>query len=77
MGDDSPSSCNSFVIFLFFLKTNQSQNNNENQTINMNKDFIMKNISDSYEKKNYEKTIKKNLSNSIANELILKLTSIK
>ena len=28
-------------------------------------------------KKNYEKTIKKNLSNSIANELILRLTSIK
>ena len=53
------------------------ENNNENQTINMNKDFIMKNISDSYEKKNYEKTIKKNLSNSIANELILRLTSIK
>ena len=43
----------------------------------MSEDFVMKNISDSYEKINYEKTIKQNLSNSIANELILRLSAIK
>ncbi len=51
--------------------------NNESQSISVSEDFIMKNISDSYEKKNYEKTIKQNLSNSIANELILRLSTIK
>ena len=51
--------------------------NNEIQSISMSEDFVMKNISDSYEKKNYEKTIKQNLSNSIANELILRLSAIK
>ena len=49
----------------------------QNKSISMEEDFIMKNISDSYEKKNYEKTIKQNLSNSIANELILRLSTIK
>ena len=51
--------------------------NNQNKSISMKEDFIMKNISDSYEKKNYEKTIKQNLSNSIANELILRLSTIR
>tara|TARA_B100000035_G_scaffold275392_1_gene252349 strand:+ start:1294 stop:1749 length:456 start_codon:yes stop_codon:yes gene_type:complete len=51
--------------------------NNKSQSISMSEDFVMKNISDSYEKKNYEKTIKQNLSNSIANELILRLSAIK
>ena len=51
--------------------------NNESQSISMSEDFVMKNISDSYEKINYEKTIKQNLSNSIANELILRLSAIK
>ena len=51
--------------------------NDQNKSISMEEDFIMKNISDSYEKKNYEKTIKQNLSNSIANELILRLSTIK
>ena len=49
----------------------------QNKSISMKEDFIMKNISDSYEKKNYEKTIKQNLSNSIANELILRLSTIR
>ena len=49
----------------------------KNKSISMKEDFIMKNISDSYEKKNYEKTIKQNLSNSIANELILRLSTIR
>ena len=50
--------------------------NNRKRSIKMKEDFIMKNISDSYEKMNYEKTIKQNLSNSIANELILRLSTI-
>tara|TARA_B100000963_G_C22538524_1_gene631049 strand:- start:41 stop:496 length:456 start_codon:yes stop_codon:yes gene_type:complete len=53
------------------------QINDQNKTISMRESFIMKNISDSYEKKNYEKTIKQNLSNSIANELVLRLSTIK
>ena len=53
------------------------QINNQSKIISMSESFIMKNISDSYEKKNYEKTIKQNLSNSIANELVLRLSTIK
>ena len=53
------------------------QINDQNKTISMRESFIMKNISDSYEKKNYEKTIKQNLSNSIANELVLRLSTNK
>ena len=53
------------------------QINDQSKIISMSESFIMKNISDSYEKKNYEKTIKQNLSNSIANELILRLSTIK
>ena len=53
------------------------QINNQSKIISMSESFIMKNISDSYEKKNYEKKIKQNLSNSIANELVLRLSTIK
>ena len=53
------------------------QINDQSKIISMSESFIMKNISDSYEKKNYEKTIKQNLSNSIANELVLRLSTIK
>ena len=53
------------------------QINNQSKIISMSESFIMKNISDSYEKKNYEKTIKQNLSNSIANELVLRLSTIR
>ena len=53
------------------------QINDQSKIISMSESFIMKNISDSYEKKNYEKTIKQNLSNSIANELVLRLSTIR
>tara|TARA_B100000674_G_scaffold159063_1_gene127032 strand:+ start:345 stop:806 length:462 start_codon:yes stop_codon:yes gene_type:complete len=51
--------------------------NDQKRNIKMKENFIMKNINDSYERKNYERTIKQNLSNSIANELILRLSTIK
>ncbi len=38
--------------------------------------FVMKNLEDNYEKNNYEKTIKKNFSESITDKLILKIFSL-
>ena len=51
----------------------------ENSTtdINITKDFIMNNLSDEFEEKRYEDTIKNNLSEMIVNELILYLPQIK
>ena len=46
-----------------------------NKTISFQENFVMKNFSDNFEKKNYEKTIKKNFSNSISSELILRLNN--
>jgi len=49
----------------------------EKKTISFNEDFIMKNLDDNFEKNNYEKTIKKNFSNSITNKLLLQISSMK
>ena len=46
-------------------------------SVSFNEDFIMKNLEDSFEKNNYEKTIKKNFSDSITDKLILKIFSIR
>ena len=52
-------------------------NDNLNKTITIQEDIVMKNLSDNFERKNYEKSIKRNFGNSIANKLILQLSSIK
>lgn len=53
------------------------ENDNLNKTITIQEDIIMKNLSDNFEKRNYEKSIKKNFSNSITNRLILQLNVLK
>jgi len=50
---------------------------NSTSEINIKKDFIMNNLSDEFEEKKYEDTIKDNLSESIVNELLLYLPRIK
>ena len=49
----------------------QKENNSENFSIN--EKFNFKKMTDMYEEKNYERTIRKNLANSISQKLILKL----
>ena len=50
---------------------------NSTTSINITKDFVMKNLSDEFEEKIYEDKIKDNLSESIVNELLLYLPRIK
>ena len=50
---------------------------NSTSDINIVKDFIMNNLSDEFEEKKYENTIKDNLSESIVNELLLYLPRLK
>ena len=50
---------------------------NSTSDINIVKDFIMNNLSDEFEEKKYENTIKDNLSESIVGELLLYLPRIK
>ena len=52
--------------------TIQKENSSENFSIN--EKFNFKKMTDEYEEKNYERTIKKNLANSISQKLILKLS---
>ena len=52
--------------------TIQKENSSENFSIN--ELFNFKKMTDEYEEKNYERTIKKNLANSISQKLILKLS---
>ena len=54
----------------------QIKSGNLDKTITIEEDIIVKNLSDNFEKKNYEKSIKKNFSNTIATKLILQLSSI-
>ena len=51
--------------------------NGNMENISFDEDFIMKNLDDNFEKNNYEKTIKKNFSNSITDKLILKISSLR
>ena len=50
---------------------------NSKKNITIQENFVMKNLSDNFEKKNYERSIKKNFGNSIVNKLILQITKIK
>ena len=54
----------------------QIKSDNLDKTITIQEDIIIKNLSDNFEKKNYEKNIKRNFSNNIASKLILQLSSI-
>tara|TARA_Y100000389_G_scaffold18530_1_gene16104 strand:+ start:970 stop:1425 length:456 start_codon:yes stop_codon:yes gene_type:complete len=54
----------------------QIKSNNLNKTITIQEDIIVKNLSDNFEKKNYEKSIKRSFSNTIATKLMLQLSSI-
>ena len=56
------------VITKFTIK---KENNSENFSVN--EKFNFKKMTDKYEEKNYEQTIKKNLANSISQKLILRL----
>ena len=55
----------------------QIKSSDLDKTITIEEDIIVKNLSDNFEKKNYEKSIKRNFSNTIATKLILQLSSIK
>jgi len=54
----------------------QIKSSNLDKTITIEEDIIVKNLSDNFEKKNYEKSIKRNFSKTIATKLILQLSSI-
>ena len=51
--------------------TIEKENNSENFSVN--EKFNFQKMTDKYEEKNYEQTIKKNLANSISQKLILRL----
>ena len=51
--------------------TIEKENNSENFSVN--EKFNFQKLTDKYEEKNYEQTIKKNLANSISQKLILRL----
>ncbi len=46
---------------------------NDIENVSINEKFNFQKMSDKYEEKNYERTIKKNLANSISQKLILRL----
>ena len=54
----------------------QIKSSDLDKTITIEEDIIVKNLSDNFEKKNYEKSIKRNFSKTIATKLILQLSSI-
>ena len=56
------------VITVFTI---EKENNSENFSVN--EKFNFQKLTDKYEEKNYEQTIKKNLANSISQKLILRL----
>ena len=49
----------------------------DSKTITFEEKFIVKNISDSIEQKNYEDIIKKNFASSIREKLIIKLLNLR
>ena len=51
--------------------TIEKENNSENFSVN--EKFNFQKMTDKYEEKNYEQTVKKNLANSISQKLILRL----
>lgn len=61
---------------LIATTTFQVKSENFVKTITIQEDIIIKNLGDNFEKRNYEKSIKRNFGNSIANKLILQISSI-
>ena len=51
--------------------------NDKKDTFNFNRKFNVKNISDSFEQKNYEYNIRKNYASSIKQQLFLKLLNMR
>ncbi len=51
--------------------------NNLEKTLNLNEKFIMKNLNDDFEEKNYEISIKKNMANLIYNKFLLQVKKLK
>ena len=49
---------------------------NVNKTISIKEEIKINNLNNNFEKRNYEKSIKKNFSNSITNRLILQLNAL-
>ena len=50
------------------------EKDNNSESFSINEKFNFKKMTDKYEEKNYERTIKKNLADSISQKLILRLT---
>ena len=61
---------------LIAVSTFKIKSININKTISIKEDIKINNLSDNFEKRNYEKSIKKNFSNSITNRLILQLSTL-
>ena len=51
--------------------------NNSESKFNVNEKFVMKNLSDDFEEKNYETSIKKNMTNLIYNKFLLQIKKLK
>jgi hypothetical protein len=52
------------------------ENNSENK-FNVNEKFVMKNLSDDFEERNYETSIKKNMTNLIYNKFLIQIKKLK
>ena len=61
---------------LLAITTFEIKSKNFDKIITIQEDIIIKNLGDTFEKRNYEKSIKRNFGNSIFNKLILQLSSI-
>ena len=51
--------------------------NNSEKKISVNEKFVMKNLSDDFEERNYERSIKKNMANLIYNKFLLQVKKLK
>mgnify|MGYP001479061763 FL=1 len=51
--------------------------NNSEKKISVNEKFVMKNLSDDFEERNYERSIKKNMANLIYNKFLLQIKKFK
>ena len=58
------------------IVTFQIKKNNNFEELTINEKFNYQKITDSYEEKSYEQTIKKNLASSISQKLIIKLSIV-
>ena len=54
----------------------QIKSDNLDKTITIQEDIIIKNLSDNFEKKNHEQSIKRDFGKTIASKLVLQLSSI-